>query len=215
VTAAEELDSTLARLHEEQPRLLTQAPGPGGELPYALSLAAWGREAAGALHERFGDDVELTVGFLPYPPGRPSRREPPSMTRLEATAALDPGLASVELDGPASVRSGYSLTHGLLVRNRSGAGLAIATNGAITAFVVDQGTGEVVGGYAGWQTAPLVTFDVGPGESRRIPLLIGTASLVPRLGYAVPPGTWGLRAVLDPRDGGRGLTPELPLTVTP
>lgn len=215
MTAAEELDSVLARLHQEQPRLLTQAPGPGGELPYAISLAAWGTEAAAALHERFGDDVELTVGFLPYPPDRPSRREPPSVTRLEETAALDPGVASVELDGPASVRSGYSLTHGLLVHNRSGAGLAIATNGAVTASVVDPGTGEVVGGYAGWQTAPLVTFEVGPGETKRIPLLIGTASLAPRLGYAVPPGNWGLRAGLDLRDDSRGLTPVLPLTVAP
>jgi hypothetical protein len=215
MTAAEELDGILARLHEEQPRLLTRAPGPGGELPYAISLAAWGTEAAAALHERFGDDVELTVGFLPYPPGHPSRREPPSMTHLEETAALDPGVASVELDGLASVRSGYSLTHRLLVRNRSEAGLAIATNGAITASVVDPGTGEVVGGYAGWQTTPLVTFEVGPGATTRIPLLIGTASLAPRLGYAVPPGNWGLRGVLDLGDDGRGLTAVLPLTVTP
>src|ERR1700734_1652039 len=107
MTAVEELDGALAQLHEEQPRLLTRTPGPGGELPYAISLAAWGTEAAAALHERFGDDVELTVGFLPYPPGRPSRREPPPMTPLEETAALDPGVASGEMDGPASVRPGY------------------------------------------------------------------------------------------------------------
>ena len=159
--------------------------------------------------------MELTVGFLPYPPDRPSRREPPSVTRLEETAALDPGVASVELDGPGFGPVRVFADARAAGPNRSGAGLAIATNGAVTASVVDPGTGEVVGGYAGWQTAPLVTFEVGPGETKRIPLLIGTASLAPRLGYAVPPGNWGLRAGLDLRDDSRGLTPVLPLTVAP
>ena len=183
-----ELDSVLDRLREEQPGLLMQAPGSGGEPPYAITLAAWGAGAAAALHEQFGEAVELTVGFLPFPPGRPPRRMPPR-GRQEETLPLDPDLASAELDGPATVRSGHSLRHGLLVRNQSGAGLAIATNGVITASVADPATGEIAGGYAGWQTAPLVTFEVAPGETTRIPLLIGTASVTPRLGYTVPPGS--------------------------
>ena len=207
-----ELTNALGRLGGEQPGLVMQAPGPGSEPPWAITLAAWGAGAAHALHEQFGDDVELTVGFLPYPPGHPSPRGLPR-ARQEEAPPLDPGRASVELDGPATVRSGYSLTHGLLVSDRSGAGLRIATNGSIAASVIDPETGEIVGGYAGWQTAPLVTFEVAPGGTAQIPLLAGTASLTPGLGYAVPPGTWGLRAVLDLRDEGRRLTPVLPLTV--
>jgi hypothetical protein len=55
-----------------------------------------------------------------------------------------------------------------------------------------------------------------------IPLLIGTASFTDGLGYAVPPGNWGLQATLalvpDPRpESGERLlrrTQVLPLTVT-
>lgn len=90
--------------------------------------------------------------------------------------------------------------------------------GQVTAAVVDPATGEVAGGYAGWQTLPLVMFRVAPGETERVPLLIGTASSTARLGYAVPPGTWGVQATLslapDLRERIRRRTPVLPLTIT-
>jgi hypothetical protein len=77
----------------------------------------------------------------------------------------------------------------------------------------------VVGGFAGFQALPLVIFRVAPGQTERIPLLIGTASSAPRLGYAIPPGAWGIQATLtlgpNPRDAPRRRTPVLPLTITP
>ena len=216
----------LARLLEARPGALTRYPdleqGDGGAPPYEIGLAAWAEAEAGELHGRFGDAVELTVGALPYPPGRPWPRPVPPPGR--PADSLGPEEAGVELDGPAVVRSGHTLRHGLLVRDRSGAGLAIATNGAVTASVVDPGSGEVVGGFSGAQFLPLVTFRVPPAGTERIPLLIGTASFLPRLGYAVPPGTWGLQATLDlvpagsgprPAEWLRRRTPVLPLTVTP
>jgi hypothetical protein len=121
------------------------------------------------------------------------------------------------------VRSGHTLHHGLLVRDRSGAGLAIATNGGLTASVVDPASGEVVGGFVGWQTLPGVVFRVPPGGTERIPLLIGTASTSERIGYVVPPGDWGVQATLSflasadaplGREQVRGRTPVLPLTIT-
>ncbi len=56
------------------------------------------------------------------------------------------------------------------------------------------------------------------GSTERIPLLIGTASFTPELGYLLPPGSWGLQAPLDLapdlRTRHRRLTPVLPLTIT-
>ena len=67
------------------------------------------------------------------------------------------------------------------------------------------------------QTLPLITFRIAPEGTERIPLLIGTASFTARLGYAVPPGSWGLQATLDfAQDPGEHLlrrTPILPLTI--
>jgi hypothetical protein len=209
---------------EERPGALTRYPdldqGDGGRPPYVIGLAAWAEAEAGELDRRFGDLVSLTVGALPYPPGRPARRpvSPPG----RAADPLGPEEADVELDGPAVVRSGHTLRHGLLVRNRSGAELAIATNGQVTAVIVDLGSGEVVGGFSGAQFLPLITFRVPPAGTERIPLLIGTASFTPRLGYAVPPGSWGLQATLELVPSGSGpepaeriprRTPVLPLTI--
>jgi hypothetical protein len=217
----EELRLTLARLLEDRPRAVTSYPGldrdDGGTPPFPIGLAPWAEAVARELHGRFGDQVDLTVGALPYPPGRAPRRPRPS---AEPAAPLDPAEAEAELDGPAVVRSGHTLRHRLLLRNRAGTELTIATNGQVTAVVVDPATGEVVGGYAGFQTLPLVMFRVPPAGTEQIPLLIGTASFTGRLGYAVPPGSWGIRATLelapdsDVRSRVPRRTPVLPLTVT-
>ena len=221
MAAWEEIRLTLARLLEDRPGAVTSSPdlgeSDGGPLPYPIRLAPWAEAVARELHGRFGDQVDLTVGALPYPPGRASRG--PRLSD-EPAALLDPAEAGAELDGPAVVRSGHTLRHGLLVRNLAGTELAIATNGRVTAVVVDPGTEEVVGGYAGFQTLPLIMFRVPPGGTERIPLLIGTASFTGRLGYAVPPGKWGMRATLqlapdpDVRERVPRRTPVLPLTVT-
>jgi hypothetical protein len=178
-------------------------------------LAPWAVTTAEELHRQFGDDVELTVGALPYPPGaRPRPR--PATTPLPDL--LDSREVTVELDGPAVVRSGHTLRHSLLVRNLSGRELQIATNGQVTAAVADPQTGEVVGGFSGAQALPLVIFRVAAGATEPIPLLIDTASYTPRLGYVVPAGEWGIQATLTlgphPRDSPRRRTPILPLTIT-
>jgi hypothetical protein len=215
-----DLVTVLTRLHAEQPGALLVSPDldadPGQPPPYTIVLAPWATAAAYDLHEKFGDLVDLTVGALPYPPGRLAGELPALRPPAEL---LDPAEVEVELDGPAVVRTGHTLRHGLLLRNLSGRELVIATNGQVTAFVVDPGSGEVVGGFAGAQTLPLITFRVAPGQTERIPLLIGTASIRPALGYAVPPGEWGLQADLT-FGSGRGdsilrRTPMLPLAVTP
>lgn len=219
-----ELREALVRLLAEQPDALRAYPGVDrdeGAPPYFIELAAWAEDAAAGLDRQFGDEVHLTVGALPYPPGRVPRW--PRRPRPEPAPLLAADEAEVELDGPAVVRSGYELRHGLLVRDRSGAGLAIATSGQVTGSVIDPATGGVVGGFSGWLASVLVVFRVPPNGTGRIPLLIGTASCTERLGYAVPPGDWGVRATLrlmpdgDPpydREHTDRRTPVLPLTIT-
>jgi hypothetical protein len=220
MAAWDELKVVLARLRDEQPGVLTGYPTPwvdeGRVPPFQITLAPWATATAADLHQRFGDDVELTVGALPYPPDRPPRRPP--ITESPADL-LSPHQATVELDDPAVVRSGHTLRHALLLRNRSGDDLKIAaTNGQLTTAVVDPATGAVVGGFAGAQALPLIIFRVAPGQTQPIPLLTGTASFTPRLGYTVPPGSWGIQATLtlgpDPRSTSHWRTPVLPLTIT-
>lgn len=219
MVAWDELKVVLARLRDRQPGMLLQYPGPetdeGRHPPFTIHLAAWAVSIAEELHQQFGDDVDLTVGALPYPPGSEPWRRPAAS---QLPDLLDPQEVVAELDGPAVVSSGHLLRHGLLLCNRTGSDLEIATNGQVTAVVVDPKTGEVVGGFSGFQTMPLIVFRVAPGQTSRLPLLIATASFVPRLGYAVPAGDWGVQATLtfgpDPGDSHRRRTPVLPLTIT-
>ena len=173
MSVRDDLQQALAELRDEQPCPLTMSadpgPGAGNNPPFPIGLAPWATAAAKRLHDRFGDQVELTVGWLPYPPGRPARWPPQVSAAGQPLGRLNPAEVSVALDGPAVVRSGHNVIHGLLVANHTDHELQIATNGAITASVVNPETGEVVGGYAGWQTAPLVIFRVTPPRSPRQP----------------------------------------------
>lgn len=219
VTVWDDLKVVLAQLRDQEPGTLTQFPMPevdeGRQPPFTIHLAPWATETAEQLHQQFGDYVDLTVGALPYPASRQPRRTP---TTGPPPELLDPQQIVAELDGPATVRSGQTLQHGLLLHNLTSQELQIATNGQVTAAVVDPRTGEVVGGFSGFQTLPLIVFRVAPGQTGRIPLLIATASFTPRLGYTVPAGQWGIQATLtlgpDPRDSPRRRIPVLPLTIT-
>ena len=215
----DELKVVLVRLRDEQPGPLMQYPMPevdeGRQPPFEVRLEPWAAATAEELHRQFGDDVELTVGALPYPPGR---QPPPRPAPDPPPGLLDPREITAELDGPAAVRSGHTLRHGLLVGNLTRQELTIATNGQVTVVVVDPRTGQAVGGYAGFQTLAGIFFRVAAGATERIPLLIGTASFTPELGYILPPGSWGIQVPLDLAPDiltrHRRLTPVLPLTIT-
>jgi hypothetical protein len=219
MTVWDELKPVIARLLDQQPDALASYPLPDFDLagppPFKVRLEPWAADVAEQLHRQFGDDVELTVGLLPYPPGRPARPRRQSAPG-DLPALLDPDEVTVALDEIALVSSGRTLHHHLTVHNLIGSELLL-TRGRVTA-VVDPQTGETVGGFSGAQTLSLKFFRVSPGGSTRIPLLIGTASSRPQLGYAIPPGEWGIQATLTlgglyPGESPRRRTPILPLTV--
>jgi hypothetical protein len=218
----DQLQAVLARLRDEQPSPLLGWPDPHGQQelspPFRIRLAASAVVTAEELHRRFGENVVLTVGRLPYPPGRRPEYPLDRLTRQPPGELLNPSEAEVALEAPAIVRTGETLRLGLLVRNLTDRQFSIATNGQVTALIVDPQTGQVVGGSAGAQLLVGIYFRVAPQATERIPLLIATASFRPELGYTVPPGSWGMQVPLvlqrDLFTGEDRLTPILPLAVT-
>jgi hypothetical protein len=212
MTTWDSLRVAVARLLDEQPGALTGYPDPradrGQQPPFHIGLAAWAVDTTKELHERFGADVTLTVGALPYPSGEARQR------MRDSTTTVDPERIGFELDGPLSVPSGHNANHGLLVTNRTDSDLTVHTNGHVTADVVDPRDGHVVGGFAGVQITPLVIFFIAAGTAHRFPLLVGTAGVDREIGYAVPPGAWAIRVTLVMGDGRRIRSPALPFTVT-
>jgi hypothetical protein len=138
--------------------------------PFTIRLAPWAAATADDLHRAFGDDVHLTVGVLPYPPDR--RPERPAAH--QPAELLDPEEVTAELDGVATIRSGHTLRHRLLIRNLTRQALQIATNGPVTASVVDPETGEAVGSFvepsafpsssSRWHQAPLSASRCSSGQ---------------------------------------------------
>lgn len=214
MAAWDELRTILSRLADQDPMPLTGYPDPRhhhGPPPFRICVASWATSVAEDLHQRFGDDVILTVGALRYP-----QRTPTASTRpgTPPPQQLSPAQAHVALDGPLTIRSGHLARHGLLVTNLATCPLEAWTSGSLIAQVVNLQTGAVVGGYSGPVRAMLRIYTVEPGATEHIPLLVGTESFVPELGYAVPPGQWGIQATLDPAFGHALRTPILPITIT-
>lgn len=176
-----------------------------------VRLQAWAVDVAAELHRRF-PDLELVVGFLRYPQ-RVLEQHPGSTHVAPHIPELDPRIG-IALDGPLRVASGYDGHHRVVITNHISQLLSVWTNGQITAHVVDPATAETVGGSPMAQVALGRRFLANAGEDVVVPLLVGTASSDPRLGYSIPPGTWQLRAVVTVTSGNlpdrhRYLTPAM------
>src|ERR1019366_5489058 len=210
----DDLKVVLFRLREESLNPLASYPDPRVDRdrvpPFGIDLAAWATDVAADLNGRFGADVELVVGGLQYPSRALSR----PLLAPPVVPDLGPAEMSLVLVGPLSVRSGHTETHGIRLHNPTAQEVGIVTNRQVTASVVDPDTNRQIGGFPGPQRLPRHVFHVAPGGTERIPLIVGTASFVPDLGYAVPPGEWALRITLNLDDGRAFRTPSLPFTIT-
>lgn len=149
------------------------------------------------------------MGFLQFPQCSLAAR--PFLEPADDPLVTEFGVA---LEADLALRSGHSGGAGLLQHNRGAAQIQLVTNGCLTAEVVDPITCEALGGFSGGHALPMVTFSAAPGGPVRVPLRVVTASGVPDLGYAIPPGQWAMRTTLQLVSGRRVRTPTLALTVT-
>ena len=207
-----ELKVVLTELRDDPSGPLAAYPDPRVDRdrhpPFDIHLQPWATEVAAQLHERFGDGVRLTVGALAYPDPAVSSL-PPGRPVPEIASDVTVALAE-----PLSVPSGHTARANFLVTNTGADDLVIHATGRLMGRVLDPKTRAVVGGYAGAMRLPLRIFQAAPGETVEVPLLVGTASFVPELGYAVPPGEWAVVADLDLVGGRTVRTPGLAFTVT-
>ncbi|MEU4198283.1 hypothetical protein AB0E69_40750 [Kribbella sp. NPDC026611] len=205
----EGLRRDVRRLLEESPEALMSFPDPESERRerrIRIELAPWATEIAAALDARYETFVELRVGAMTFP-----ERQLFVRAYVPRPAYGLDGI-EVELLGPLAVRSGWSAQADVLVTNRGDDEQVLLSNGALGSLLVDS-SAAVVGRFVGPQPLVRVGHPVEAHGSRPVPVLIGTASLVPELGYAVPPGQWGLLVGLGTENGSRWSAP-LEITVT-
>jgi hypothetical protein len=208
----DELRVDLHDLVVRDPCPLQDYPDPRGDdqrLPATIRLKPWAVDVATALHERFGDQVVLTVGALHFPGSAEG-------VETSADASKDPFLDPADIEvvapEPLVVRAGDLVRVLLQVTNHRSTPIFVSTGGAVFGRVLDPATGEVVGGYAGAVTAVLRVHTVAPGATVALPLVVGTACYKSVLGYAVPPGAWLVEVLLSLGEGDRRVRP-LPLRI--
>lgn len=213
MTGWESLRADLRHLLEQSPDALVVFPDPDSERRerrIRIDLAAGATDIAATLNAKYGSVVELHVGAMTFPTrqlrvaqhGFQLRGAPAELARLD-----------VEPISPLSVRTGRSARRDVLVTNRATHKQVLSTDGDLRSAVTDT-SGNIVGLDVGPSPLPLVGFSIEPHQSRPVPVWIGTASLVPDLGYAVPPGQWGLVIALQ-TDRGSMLSAPLEITITP
>src|SRR5262245_44452940 len=193
------------------PSPLLSWPNPDGphrwEEPVEVCLDAWALAWARRLHEAAGDLVEIRLGAFGYPGDKPlpvpdadkvlralarrdRKRRSGRPARPESTTAL-----SVTWDVPV-IESGHSLVHRVLVHNHTGVDVSLETNGFLEMRIVDA-DGRRVGGAVGPQQQPLRYHGVPANGSAEVPVIVGTASTVADLGYALPAGDWVGEVLLE------------------
>lgn len=209
----ESLRVDLQRVLVESPGAFLFGPNPDSERRYEkrirIGLAAWATDVAAELHSTYGDFVELEVGAMRFPAKELLVNA--HALQLRGEPADGPGFG-VEPLAPLTVRTGRDARPDVLVSNRTERTEVLITNGDLSSVVTDS-SGAVVGRFTGPHTLARVGFEIAPHQSRPVPVLIGTASMVPELGYAVPPGEWTLVVVLRTEAGSMLLAP-LDITVS-
>jgi hypothetical protein len=224
MTVWDELKASLFKLSDSVIRWPDVRLDEDMQPPFRIGLAPGAISAAEELHRRFGDDVELVVGFLRYPDRKPWRISP----KGEDIPKMDPTEMSVELDAPIIVASGHTVRGALRVRNLSAHTIVLLPHEHVTTQVVNPQTGDVVGGFCGERRGPSCWREVHPASTIVVGVVIGTASVSPDLGYVVPAGKWAIQVILELEDENatgwqrgtdrpgrrRVRTPLLPITVT-
>lgn len=213
----ESLRADLRRLLEESPDALMVFQDPNSEQrgrPIHIELAAWATDIAADLNAKYGSLVDLRVGAMTFPAGQMWLQKSwyERWYELPGAAAESAGL-DVEPLSPLTIRTGRFAYHDVLVTNRAAHEQVLLTDGALASAVIDS-SGTVVGLYVGPHSLARVGFAIEPHQSRPVPVLIGTASVVPDLGYAVPPGQWRLVIALQ-TDTGNTVTAPMEITITP
>ncbi|HEX3565676.1 MAG TPA: hypothetical protein VHU17_09900 [Acidimicrobiales bacterium] len=204
------LKPALALLRDRQPEALRAYPDPrvdeGRVPPFHISLAAWAIDIAAYLHKQFGDDVVLHVGFQDYPSGAIRGPDPTNVR-----PRLLPDDIAVSIEDDIEVESGHDTSVEMHLTNHGPEHIVLHT---VIGEVIDPVTDRVVGLFAGMQAAMRINYRVEPGKTVSIPILLGTASLDPQLGYSIPPGRWPMQVTFYVENQERYRTPTILMTVT-
>jgi hypothetical protein len=158
-----------------------------------ISFRADAEAVARDLVDRYGDQVEVTLGLLPYPDAGADRRDGACPDGLGGSTPA--GLAAEIVVDVAPTHPGAWGSGSVELRNTGTEQIRFDSGSPLAAFVLDP-SGELVGVFEGGIAGVGIAVDLAPGAAMSIPLVFGTASCDPALGHALPAGDYQLVAQL-------------------
>jgi hypothetical protein len=167
----------------------------GGDDVVDVGLRSNAEAVARRLYAKYGDAVEITVGFFPFPPpehpvaGCPGKRDVvPNPSPLVAT-----------LDLPDTIEAGSYYQGTVELVNAGRATFELETSSSFSVYLFLPGQTDPIGlSELGWRGVG-VGRSMPTGTKVELPANGGTASCDLALGYALPPGTYEARALVDAR----------------
>jgi hypothetical protein len=194
----EEIERDLEQRAAEAGRWILTSIGEGAGV-ISVALRADQETLASELAARYGNAVELRVGWFPFPHRRHSHPRPPAGTALQEQTFE--GLEMSVEAGQKVLETGDDGHGRLVLRNSSSERIGPLGSGQPLAGSLLNASLEAVGGYGGWIAGTGLIIDLAPGRSASIPVIYGTASTREDLGYAVPPGSYWLQVQMRFRRG--------------
>jgi hypothetical protein len=186
----------------------------------AVGLAADKVDDAARLHDRYGDVVKLTVGWLPYPMATGSAAVSSGACRPLPDPGQSSPLSAQLVLGANSLERGGQARGVVHVRNTSAQSVELRNVQPMDAVLLQPGSQKVVGALAARVDGADSGGKLEPGETLSLPVMAGTASCDPALGYTVPPGSYEVVVVLPGASAGTGssgptvVSERTPITVT-
>ena len=195
-------ERTEVELHELQEQIVDVArpflvsAGSRAEGVIEVVLRADGEEVAGQLVAQYGDLVDVTVGLLSFP----ERSRPDGLTTCSPATgpprADTPLRASLVLESDV-ISSGADFRATVTVMNSGVGEFDFDSGSPLTALVYRPGGSEAIGTFSGAIGGVGIGKTLRPLETIDVDVIGGTASCDPALGYALPPGSYEARAVVD------------------
>jgi hypothetical protein len=180
---------------EIEARYMDQLIGIGfGAAAVVVNLKPTATAVAAEIAARYGDSVQLSVGFFPYPP--PS--SPPNPCTAYQPTLVDPSALRATI-----VLSTTRLTHEVAFRgkvrltNGGAKAVDIATGQPYSIYLFTSGGKTIIGAAPGGVAGTGLEFTLAPGSSREIDAAGGTASCDLALGYELPDGAYVARALVE------------------
>ena len=218
-------EADLLRIQQEivdiaMPFLVSTGSG-GADGVIDVALRADGESMADELVARYGNLAEIRVGLLSFP----DKQLPEGGgCDLPVDQILDdsPLRATLQLE-PDPVHPGADFQGSVRVTNVGLTTFDFQTGASMPAFVFRPGEPDVIGRYVGGFDALGAGAVLDPLDFLDLRVVGGTASCDPALGYALPPGEYEARALVDqytmhdhaPTEVGYIVSDAVPFTIVP